>query len=68
MRLHKILTYAGFLCLLVGTAGFAGTVELEPVDRGGVVAAVCLIVIGVLCGVWAALEEGGHRRRTSHRK
>lgn len=60
MQLHKILTYASFLFLLVGAAGFAGTLELEPVDGGSVAAALYLVVIGILCGVWAALEEGGH--------
>ncbi len=68
MQLHKILTYASFICILVGLAGFAGTAEFEPVDNGGVAAALCLVAIGILCGVWAALEEGGHGRRTSQGK
>jgi len=68
MQLHKILTYASFLFILVGAAGFAGTAELEPVDKGGVAAALLLFLIGILCGVWAALEEGGHGRRTGSRK
>lgn len=67
MQLHKILTFASFLFILVGFAGFTGTVELEPVDKGGVAAALLLFLIGILCGVWAALEEGGYGRRTSRR-
>ena len=68
MQLHKILTYASFLLILTGAAGFAGTAELEPVDKYGIVAALLLIVAGILCGVWAVWENGGFRRRTSHKR
>ncbi|MBD5402014.1 hypothetical protein HDR58_04320 [bacterium] len=66
MQLHKILTYASFLLILVGSAGFAGTAELEPVNKCGIAAALILIVAGILCGVWAVWENGGFRKRTSH--
>ena len=46
MQLHKILTYASFLLILTGAAGFAGTAELEPVDKCGIAAALLLIVSG----------------------
>lgn len=68
MQLHKILTYASFLFLLVGAAGFAGTVELEPVDRYGVALALLLLLAGILCGVWAAREDGSFRKRTSRKR
>ena len=68
MQLHKILTYASFLLILTGAAGFAGTAELEPVDKCGIAAALLLIVAGILCGVWAVSENGGFRRRTSHKR
>lgn len=68
MQLHKLLTYASFLLILFGAAGFAGTMELEPVDRCGVAAALILILAGILCGVWAVLEDGSLRRRTSRNR
>ena len=68
MQLHKILTYDSFLLILIGAAGFAGTAELEPVDKYGIAAALLLIVAGILCGVWAVWENGGFRRRTSHKR
>lgn len=68
MQLHKLLTYASFLLILFGAAGFSGTMELEPVDRYGVAFALLLLLAGILCGVWAALEDGGCRRRTSRKR
>ena len=68
MQLHKILTYASFLLILVGAAGFAGTMELDPVNRYGVAFALLMLLAGILCGVWAALEDGSFRRRTSHKR
>lgn len=68
MQLHKILTYASFLLVLFGAAGFAGTMELEPVDRYGVAFALLLLLAGILCGVWAAQEDGSFRRRTSRKR
>ena len=68
MQLHKILTYASFLLILIGAAGFAGTAELEPVNKYGIAAALILILIGIVCGVWAVWENGGFRRRTSHKR
>lgn len=68
MQLYKILTYASFLLILFGAAGFAGTMELEPVDRYGAAAALLLIFAGILCGVWAAREDGVCRRRTSRKR
>ena len=68
MQLHKILTYASFLMIFVGIAGLAGTAELEPVNKCGIAAALLLIVAGILCGVWAMWEDGGFRRRTSHKR
>lgn len=68
MQLHKILTYASFLLILTGVAGFAGTAELEPVDKYGIAAALLLILAGILCGVWAVREDGGYRRRTSRKR
>ena len=68
MQLHKILTYASFLLILTGAAGFAGTAELEPVNKYGIAAALILILIGIVCGVWAVWENGGFRRRTSHKR
>lgn len=68
MQLHKILTYACFLLILVGAAGFAGTMELEPVNKYGIAAALILILIGIVCGVWAMWENGGFRKRTSHKR
>ncbi len=68
MQLHKILTYASFLLILAGVAGFAGTAELEPVDKCGIAASLLLIIAGILCGVWAVWENGGFRRRTSHKR
>lgn len=67
MQLHKILTYASFLMVLVGVSGFAGTMELEPVDRCGVVISLLLVLAGILFGVWARQEDGGYRR-TSHKR
>ena len=67
MQLHKILTYASFLLILTGAAGFAGTAELEPVDKYGIAAALLLIVAGIACGVWAVWENGDFRR-TSHKR
>lgn len=68
MQLHKILTFASFVFILVGAAGFAGTMELEPVNRYGIAAALLLILAGILCGVWAVREDGGYRRRTSRKR
>ncbi len=68
MQLHKILTYASFLLILTGVAGFAGTAELEPVDKYGIAAALLLILAGILCGVWAVREDGSFRRRTSRKR
>lgn len=68
MQLHKILTYASFLLILVGAVGFAGTAELEPVNKYGIVASLFLILAGILCGVWAVWEDGSFRRRTSHKR
>ena len=68
MQLHKLLTYASFLLILTGVAGFAGTMELEPVNRYGVAAALLLVLAGILCGVWAVREDGGYRRRTSRKR
>ena len=64
MQLHKILTYASFLLIFVGIAGLAGTAELEPVNKYGIAAALLLILAGILCGVWAVLEDGRFRRWT----
>lgn len=68
MQLHKLLTYASFLLILFGAAGFAGTMELEPVDRYGVAFSLLLLFAGIMCGVWAAREDGSFRRRTSHKR
>lgn len=68
MQLHKILTNASFWLVLFGAAGFAGTMELEPVDRYGVTSALLLFIAGILCGVWAAREDGSFRRRTSRKR
>ena len=68
MQLHKILTYASFLLIFVGIAGLAGTAELEPVNKCGIAAALILILIGIVCGVWAVWENGDIRRRTSHKR
>ena len=67
MQLHKILTYASFLLIFVGIAGLAGTAELEPVNKYGIAAALILILIGIVCGVWAVWENGDFRR-TSHKR
>ncbi|MBD5499118.1 MAG: hypothetical protein HDR11_15425 [Lachnospiraceae bacterium] len=67
MQLHKILTYASFLLIFIGVAGFAGTAELEPVNKCGITTALLLIVAGILCGVWAVWENGDFRR-TSHKR
>ncbi len=48
MQLHKILTYVSFLLILTGAAGFAGTMELEPVNKCGIAAALILIIDSVL--------------------
>lgn len=68
MQLHKILTYASFLLILIGAAGFSGTMELEPVNRYGVALALLLFLAGILCGVWAVREDGSFRRRTSSKR
>ena len=48
MQLHKILTYASFLLILFGAAGFAGTMELEPVDPYGIALALLMLLAGIL--------------------
>ncbi len=68
MQLHKLLTYASFLLILFGFAGFTGTMELEPVDRYGVALALLLFLAGILFGVWAVQEDGSFRRRTSRKR
>ncbi|MDE5802150.1 MAG: hypothetical protein K2I22_04435 [Lachnospiraceae bacterium] len=64
MQLHKILTYVSFLLILTGAAGFAGTAELEQINKYGIAAALLLFLTGILCGVWAMLEDGSFRRWT----
>lgn len=68
MQLHKILTNVSFLLIFVGIAGLAGTAELEPVNNCGIAAALILILVGILFGVWAVWENGGFQSRTSHKR
>lgn len=68
MNLYKLLTYASFLLILTGVSGFAGTMELEPVNRYGVILSLLLILAGALCGIWSVREDGGFRRRTSRKR
>ena len=48
MQPHKILTYASFWMILVGAAGFAGTMGLEPVNKYRIAATLILIIDSVL--------------------
>lgn len=61
--LHKVLGGIAFLCLLVGISGLTGTIEQEVTDPDGVVQAILLITVGMICAVWALYESGYLNRR-----
>lgn len=61
--LQNILSSISFLCLLVGLAGLTGTWEQEITDPDGVVQAILLITVGMICAVWALYESGYLNRR-----
>lgn len=59
MQLHKLLSGASFICILLGIAGIAGAIETGT----GYCTSAVLIVIGAICGVWSGIESGYFRRR-----
>lgn len=59
MQLHKLLSGASFIFVLIGIAGTAGAIETGT----GYITSAVLIVIGAICGIWSGIESGYFRRR-----
>ena len=65
LTLQNILSSVSFLCLLFGLAGLTGTCEQEVTDPDGVVLAILLITVGMICAVWS-MYESGYLNRSNH--
>lgn len=63
MKLVNFLMGVCFVCILVGLAGLAGTIEQAETNMQGVVLSIFIIILGFASGLIAAKEDGYFRRR-----
>ena len=63
MRLVDFLMSVCFVCILVGLAGLAGTIEQAETNLQGVVLSVFIILLGFVSGLIAAKEDGYFRNK-----
>lgn len=57
LQLHKLLAGTSFTTGLLGVAGMAGAIELGT----GFCTSTVLLIISLICGLWAAYERGSLR-------
>lgn len=59
MQLHNILSGASFTTGFIGLSGIGGAIEYGT----GIGTIAVLLLISLLCGLWASYENGTLRRK-----
>lgn len=63
MKLVNFLMGVCFVCMLVGLAGLAGTIEQAETNMQGIALSVFIILLGFASGLIAAKEDGYFRNK-----
>lgn len=63
MKLVNFLMGVCFVCILVGLAGLAGTIEQAETNMQGIALSVFIILLGFVSGLIAAKEDGYFRNK-----